>query len=99
MIFPVVSLAVKIVSVAVPLPLCSASVIGGTTLAGERSAVKTNWFCWVGVGAGVVGAAVVAAATGAVVAVPVPPPPQAAAMRPVRASAVKATFMVPPLAR
>src|SRR5437667_5263043 len=63
MILPVESFAVKIVTVAVPLPLASASVIGGTTFAGERSAVKTNWFCTVGAGVGV-GAAVVATATG-----------------------------------
>src|SRR5438552_13965908 len=65
MILPVESFAVKIVTVAVPLPLASASVIGGTTFAGDRSVVKTNWICWVGVGAGGGGAADVATAAGA----------------------------------
>src|SRR5438046_6886284 len=72
MILPVVSFAVKIVTVAVPVPLASASVIGGTTFAGERSAVKTNWFCTVGAGVGV-GAAVVATATAAAAGGPAAP--------------------------
>src|SRR5438270_5045073 len=85
MILPVVSFATERVRVAVPLPLASASVIGGTTSFGDRSVVNTNVFAGVGVG---VGAAVVAAATGAVVAAPVPAPPQAAATSPAMATAM-----------
>src|SRR5258706_3565117 len=80
MILPVVSFAVKIVTVAVPVPLASASVIGGTTFAGERAAGETYWFCTRGVGGGGVGAAVVATATGGGGAAPLPAPPPAAAV-------------------
>src|ERR1700687_6145777 len=51
-ILPVESWVVVIVTVVVPLPLASASVIGGFSFAGERSAVKT-YTVW-GVGAAVV---------------------------------------------
>src|SRR5438045_4384532 len=58
MSFPVESFAVKSVTVAVPLPLASASVIGGFSSAGDRSAVKTKGFAGLAaaVGAGPVGA-------------------------------------------
>src|SRR5579859_4029914 len=92
MVLPVESFASEIVTVAVPLPLASASVIGGTTSLGERSAVKTKVLAIVGVG---VGAAVVATATGAELAAPEPAPPHAATTRPAMATAMYARFMVP----
>src|SRR5438445_5202374 len=89
MSFPVESFAVKSVTVAVPLPVASASVIAGFSFAGDRSAVKTNVFAGLAVGA-----EVVAAATGDVVAAPEPAPPQAAATRPASESAIRTRFIV-----
>src|SRR5438874_2582768 len=90
MIFPVESFAVKSVTVAVPLPLASASVIGGFSFAGDRSAVKTKVFAGL---AAADGAELVAAAAGDAVA-PEPAPPQAAATRPASESAIRTRFMV-----
>src|SRR5437762_8537534 len=89
MSFPVESFAVKSVTVAVPLPLASASVIGGFSFVGDRSAVKTKVFAGL---AAAVGAALVAA--GDAVAAPEPAPLQAAATRPASESAIRTRFMV-----